>query len=323
MSDFLDLHERIRGLDGSRPPALPAKVLVFVHGIFSDHTTFLQLTNGLLEADETLRDWGKFYYDYDFNRPILDNGCDLAKALGDAFPDRKSEITIVAHSMGGLVARAALLQKGDLGMVKRLVMLATPNHGTLQTARLGLIAHLLRETTGVLWTVFARSSTGILELTQPGKTLEPLITHEGVERTLKVEYVTIPAMSVNEESGWFDTSEGASTSLGAFSVFLEIMNAIPGIGTKLRLPNDGIVEALCVRLSSIPGFFSERNPAIGGLPRGPYLHVEHKDYKKVDHVHVHRADRTIKLLAELLAAPELQAWRKHLAEFGEYTLHPP
>ena len=50
-------------------------------------------------------------------------------AGGRAATENASEVQLVAHSMGGLVARAALTSPAG-GKVKRLIMLGTPNYGS-------------------------------------------------------------------------------------------------------------------------------------------------------------------------------------------------
>jgi pimeloyl-ACP methyl ester carboxylesterase len=64
------------------------------------------------------------FYPFDWRQPIPALGAALAdKIRGDG-----QDVHLVAHSMGGLVARAAL--KRGLPQVKRLVMLGTPNYGS-------------------------------------------------------------------------------------------------------------------------------------------------------------------------------------------------
>ena len=56
----------------------------------------------------------------------------LGRRLADALRAEPRPVTIVAHSMGGLVARAALkqLDAGRARPVSKLIMLGTPNHGS-------------------------------------------------------------------------------------------------------------------------------------------------------------------------------------------------
>jgi CHAT domain-containing protein/pimeloyl-ACP methyl ester carboxylesterase len=64
------------------------------------------------------------FYAYDWRQSIADLGRDLAAAIKEKGGDA---VSLVAHSMGGLVARWAL---GNGGTCRRLVMLGTPNFGS-------------------------------------------------------------------------------------------------------------------------------------------------------------------------------------------------
>lgn len=65
-------------------------------------------------------------FDYDWRRSVVDLGRTLAEEIArDASP----RVQVVAHSMGGLVARAALALPGH-ERIERLVMLGTPNAGS-------------------------------------------------------------------------------------------------------------------------------------------------------------------------------------------------
>ena len=63
---------------------------------------------------------------YDWRRSVRDLGRQLAEQL---LHDAADEVMLVAHSMGGLVARAALKQVGS-AKVTRLIQLGTPNQGS-------------------------------------------------------------------------------------------------------------------------------------------------------------------------------------------------
>jgi pimeloyl-ACP methyl ester carboxylesterase len=65
-------------------------------------------------------------YDYDWRRSVDELGTALAERIRNEPGDR---IMIVAHSMGGLVSRAALTHP-DTNNVERLVLLGTPNFGS-------------------------------------------------------------------------------------------------------------------------------------------------------------------------------------------------
>ncbi|HEY6908186.1 MAG TPA: CHAT domain-containing protein [Myxococcales bacterium] len=70
------------------------------------------------------------FFPYDWRRSLKDAGKSLADAIRD---DDAGEVSLVAHSMGGLVARAALAAAGK--KVRRLVMLGTPNYGSFAPAQ--------------------------------------------------------------------------------------------------------------------------------------------------------------------------------------------
>ncbi|HET7785215.1 MAG TPA: CHAT domain-containing protein [Myxococcales bacterium] len=70
------------------------------------------------------------FFPYDWRRSLKDAG----KSLSDAIlQDPAAEVKLVAHSMGGLVARAALAAAGK--KVSRLIMLGTPNYGSFAPAQ--------------------------------------------------------------------------------------------------------------------------------------------------------------------------------------------
>jgi hypothetical protein len=75
------------------------------------------------------------YLHYNSGRHVSQNGRDFAAALDDLvahWPVPVTELMIVGHSMGGLVARSACHQAGGSAWLKRLsrlVFLGTPHHG--------------------------------------------------------------------------------------------------------------------------------------------------------------------------------------------------
>jgi pimeloyl-ACP methyl ester carboxylesterase len=66
------------------------------------------------------------FHDYDWRLSIVQSGHALAERLRTLRPAR---VAIVAHSMGGLVSRAALALEGTRH-IERLVLLGTPNCGS-------------------------------------------------------------------------------------------------------------------------------------------------------------------------------------------------
>lgn len=139
--------------DGTFAP-VPARVslasgklpLVLVHGI----QVFLRLESlagcdGNANAyQETWKEFGtNFYSDpnlsdkyalytfsYQTDLGIAENGLRLATVLKDTFGEQQA--VIVAHSMGGLVTRSALVHHANVGAkIGGLITLGTPHHGTV------------------------------------------------------------------------------------------------------------------------------------------------------------------------------------------------
>jgi pimeloyl-ACP methyl ester carboxylesterase len=291
--------------------ARPLKAVVFVHGIFSSHVTF-DAPRAALAGDPRFSDWSLDSFDYDFWQSIPENGTKLAETLRTYFRS-DHQVTLVCHSMGGLVGRLALLQHGDtLPFVKRLIMLGTPNYGTLHTARLALLAHVMRAGMGALWAVTNRK-TGIKELTELDTVVAPFRGSKAAAKTAHVEYVTIPGMYFNENTHWFQSGPpGTSRGLRVLNLAMEFSAAMPLARIALRQPHDGIVEENSVYLiPTVASRFSERKRTPADGPKlGRYVHITHPDYLRVDHVTVQSAPRTLTILKDLLNCESVDQWRQ-------------
>jgi pimeloyl-ACP methyl ester carboxylesterase len=138
------------------------------------------------------------HFDYPNDQPIADSAALLAnelKRVADERPDLR--FAIVGHSMGGLVARAAI-ENADLDPdnVDRLIMVATPNHGS-QLARIAYAFDLWQYATdlgerGPIESFFASIEDGLAEASRD---LRPdsifLTTLNRRERNPKVRYSLI------------------------------------------------------------------------------------------------------------------------------------
>jgi len=72
-----------------------------------------------------IRGFDADFFPYDWRRSLKDLGVELANKVQE---EPSSQVSLVAHSMGGLVARMALTTAG--AKVARLIMLGTPNYGS-------------------------------------------------------------------------------------------------------------------------------------------------------------------------------------------------
>ncbi len=113
------------------------KILLLIHGVIGDT---LEIRRGMRRAKvgperkpiDSLYDL-VLTFDYEnLNTPIEDVARKLRERLEAVGlgPEHGEELTIVAHSMGGLVSRWFIEREGGNKVVQRLVMCGTPNGGS-------------------------------------------------------------------------------------------------------------------------------------------------------------------------------------------------
>lgn len=102
-------------------------LVVLVHGYNSTSRSLEEL-----HAELNRRGWPCGVFDYPNDGPIAECGKLLSDELRELAADHPGQaVALVAHSMGGLVARSAIEDPGlDPGNVRRLIMVATPNQGS-------------------------------------------------------------------------------------------------------------------------------------------------------------------------------------------------
>ena len=98
-------------------------IVLIVHGWSSGHRNFTSVAEELAEAN-----WTVYAIDYPSGQRIEDIGAALADLVDGCVPSGQ-KISILAHSMGGLVARSAIEQYGIDGRVDKLITLGTPHNG--------------------------------------------------------------------------------------------------------------------------------------------------------------------------------------------------
>ena len=120
-------------------PDAGSRVLVLVHGLCTNDLRWRR--GGHDHGTALARDLGytPIYLHYNSGRNVADNGAEFAgqlETLAAQWPVVLDELTIVGHSMGGLVARSAVqAARGEQlawpRRLRRLVFLGTPHHGAL------------------------------------------------------------------------------------------------------------------------------------------------------------------------------------------------
>lgn len=122
-------------------PKAGRKIMVLVHGLCMNDLQWTsgEPSNGYNHGDELARALGytPVYLHYNTGRHVADNGkqfAGLLEQLVEAWPQPVDEITLLTHSIGGLVSRSACHYAEQGGMawrskLKNLIFLGTPHHG--------------------------------------------------------------------------------------------------------------------------------------------------------------------------------------------------
>lgn len=118
--------------NGETAPLAP-NVVLLIHGLDEPGSIWDELTPHLLEHGATV-----VRFDYPNDQGIADSALQLLDALRELDSRGVDRVQIVAHSMGGLVARDALTRgaaaRANTPPVTHLVMVGTPNHGSHMAA---------------------------------------------------------------------------------------------------------------------------------------------------------------------------------------------
>lgn len=137
MTPQLPLELTVEFLEQAYPVASP-NLLVMVHGLGCSEQNWSR--NGQTDLGSRLQEacgFSPLYLRYNTGRHISKNGQELAGVLQnlcDSWPVPVESLTLVGHSMGGLVIRSACWyadSRGDpwAGRLRRILFLGTPHHG--------------------------------------------------------------------------------------------------------------------------------------------------------------------------------------------------
>ncbi len=113
------------------------RIVLLIHGLCMHDRQWLRNGHDHGAALARELDVTPVYLHYNSGRHVSENGRELAaqiEALLARWPERDPELAILAHSMGGLVARSACHFGAQAGhtwpaRLSRLVFLGTPHHG--------------------------------------------------------------------------------------------------------------------------------------------------------------------------------------------------
>jgi hypothetical protein len=138
----LRLHGRV--LSATAPPQaseVTGKLLIVIHGLCMNDLQWTSQAEGGSVNHATAIDvalgYTPVYLRYNSGLHVSQNGHELARqleALLASWPMPVTSLSLLAHSMGGLVARSAVVSANQAGLawpkqLKHLVFLGTPHHG--------------------------------------------------------------------------------------------------------------------------------------------------------------------------------------------------
>ena len=118
-------------------PKAGGKLLVLAHGLCMNDLQWLRQGHDHGAALESELGYTAVYLHYNSGRHISTNGrdfADLLEALTENWPVPVDELSVLGHSMGGLLARSAWHYGTEAGhdwprRLRKLVFLGTPHHG--------------------------------------------------------------------------------------------------------------------------------------------------------------------------------------------------
>ncbi len=114
------------GVWSEDPPVGVTRAVLLVHGLDEPGTIWDQLAPALAEEGHAVA-----RFDYPNDQPARRSGDALAEALAGLRARGLASVPIVAHSMGGLLARDALTRPGaDRPRTPTLITLGTPHDGS-------------------------------------------------------------------------------------------------------------------------------------------------------------------------------------------------
>ncbi len=108
------------------------KILLILHGLAGDG---LSMTQSIM--DNMLSSVEKYdlilVYDYEsLNTPLNETAGQLKKTLSEyGFGQDDRKVTIISHSIGGLIARWMIEQEGGNAFVEHCILVGTPNNGSM------------------------------------------------------------------------------------------------------------------------------------------------------------------------------------------------
>ncbi len=278
-----------------------SRVALFVHGIIGETATMVPAVRLARVADDV--PIASLYdviltFDYEnLNTTIEENGRLLKQRLADCglSAGNGRVLDVVAHSMGGLVSRWFIEQEGGHQVVRRLVMLGTPNDGSpwpsVANWATTAIALGLNQLTAIPWPSVV---LGALQKSaeSPTKTLNEMVRGSKVLEALSgagdpgIPYVMLAGVTSLIPSATQEAGPGAGSRLGRLLSRLTSPNFLHDVADPFFMGQD---NDIAVSLESM------RN-----VPKGRKLAYDVRPVA-CDHVSYFRDPEGLNALAEVLS----------------------
>lgn len=286
-NEFLEDGEVTRHTEGVAERVAKAdKVLILIHGIIgSTHDMSTGIAAAVTPDKKPLQEAYDLVLSYDYenlNTSISDTGLAFKKALLEAGLHRNDEkdVTILAHSMGGLVSRWMIEQEQGHELVDRLILAGTPNHGSnfgkIESARSFAVV-VLDLALNFIPSMVPFAATALKILKAPTQVLVTLGEMEPSSDFIKQLNASkdpgVPYFIVGGNALKFEIDETA----GKFARFMEQATLKIGDLVNPGEPHDIAVELDSVFNRTTPGW-SARQPAPLMLePACHHLNYFHSD----------------------------------------------
>jgi pimeloyl-ACP methyl ester carboxylesterase len=226
--------------------------IILIHGLDEPGMVWRNLAPEL--AGKAYNVW---YFLYPNDQPIGDSARLLYESLSDLHRQQISEVTLVGHSMGGLVTRELLTspdlscrfdqcQSPELPKIPLAVLVGTPNNGS-ELSRLRGLAELREQTIHLVngelsflrWIFDGAGEAGIDLL--PGSRFLTLLNAR--PHPVHTEYLVIAGIIGNEERNELLQRVAAYPKLTAFT---------EGFDSFLRQVGDGMVNFESAKIEGLP-----------------------------------------------------------------------
>ena len=224
-----------------RKPSQAEYSVILVHGVFSNCRDCFDTLAPTLSAN----DMDVWFFDYDWKLAFEDNADSLLSDIRNC-SDLCENVVIIGHSMGGLIARIALI-KGQLDNISALFTIATPNYGAFTLGQLKTLGSMIFGVTRTIAPtyLFPPSVSNLLQADQIiSQTINNLNSAEKSNLGQAIQstrFASVPAQFYHDTRSITDMPP--SWYMFFVSSAVSVLNNLLGkqIG-QIRPVHDGIVE---------------------------------------------------------------------------------